>query len=101
MKYLKSEIENPQEDSTKNDDLEGNLSINTNENDEKIYFDEARIMKAVHDFNKSKYMYEEAANPDEFFLPYVWTNIVSYCHDLLLCSCYPSSFPFPVDTDDS
>jgi hypothetical protein len=97
MKYLKSEIENPTQEHSisKNDhDLEGNASL-VNDNDE-IFFDETRILKAVNDFNKSKYMYEEAVNPDEFFLPYVWTNIVSY----LLLSVFTYSF-LSVDTNNS
>ena len=42
-----------------------------------LEFDEDSMNQVIIEFNKSKYLYEETENPDEFFLPYIWTNIVS------------------------
>jgi hypothetical protein len=62
-------------------DIEGNkFEESENELENKIVFSEEKIKLAVHEFYRSKYLYEEAENPDEFFLPYIWSNIVSYIY---------------------
>lgn len=62
--------------STEPIDLE-NRDLAEGEADLFLHYDESQIDSALKEFLKTKYLYEEAENPEEFFLPYVWTNIVS------------------------
>ena len=74
MKYLEEEINNRVIDKTTKKDLEEN---EMEDMDIGLEFDEDSMNQAIIEFNKSKYLYEETENPDEFFLPYLLTNIVS------------------------
>lgn len=42
----------------------------------------SRNIKKDHHHNEAthrmKYLYKESENPDEFFLPYIWNNVVSH-----------------------
>jgi hypothetical protein len=80
MKYLEEEINNPVIDETSKKDLEEN---EVDDMDVGLEFDEDSMNQAIIEFNKSKYLYEETENPDEFFLPYIWTNIVSRYTNIL------------------
>lgn len=80
MKYLEEEINNPVIDETSKKDLEEN---EVEDMDVGLEFDEDSMNQAIIEFNKSKYLYEETENPDEFFLPYIWTNIILTTPELI------------------
>ena len=78
MKALISEIQNtttsPEIPSSAMD-----IEKNTSKDHPNLFlqYNDNMIERALHEFSKSRYLYEETDSPDEFFLPYIWTNIVS------------------------
>ena len=57
-----------------------------------VNLDEER-RRLISNFRKVKFLYEETENPDEFFLPYIWTTVVSTSstslrYDSLYLDCY-------------
>jgi hypothetical protein len=96
MKVLQEELKKGSAQSNEKDDLEGASTTtrsvgggggeesSSNQWIDRLQYQEEKIQKFIKDFYKSKYLYEEAENPDEFFLPYIWTNIVSTLPFLLI-----------------